>query len=152
MCKFMYALDETNIRILTLMHRLGPRNLLEVARAAGLPPTSVYDRARKLEERFKALAAANPDHSKLGLRKCITLVESNPGMEDYVTEALSVPNYWKTIARCEGGFTHYGLHAIPDGRSQEFQKYLAEIEDSGLIRKHEVVWVTDYHYTFPDSD
>jgi len=148
--KVIYALDEANIRIISLMHKLGPRNLLEVARAAGLPPTTVYDRARKLEERFRALASANLDHSKLGLRKCITLVESNPGMEDHVTEALAVPNYWKTITRCEGGFTHYGLHAIPEGRSQEFEKYVAEIENSGLIRKHETIWVTDYHYVFPN--
>ena len=150
MGKSMYALDEASIRVITLMHKLGPRNLLEIARVAGYPPTSVYDRARRLETRVKALSAANLDHSKLGLRKCITLVESNPGMEDYVTEALAVPNYWKTITRCEGGFTHYGLHAVPEDRSQEFEKYVAQIEQSGLVRRHETVWVTDYHYAFPN--
>ena len=91
--KFMYALDENNIRIIRLMHELGPRNLLEVARAAGLPPTSVYDRARKLEERFGILSIANLDHARLGLRKCITLVESNPGLEDFVTEARRREHY-----------------------------------------------------------
>jgi DNA-binding Lrp family transcriptional regulator len=150
MGKFMYALDDANIRIIKMMHKIGPRNLLEVARAAGLPPTSVYDRARKLEERVKALSAANPDHSKLGLKKCITLVESSPGMEDYVTEALAVPNYWKTVMRCEGGFTHYALHAIPSDRTKEFEKYMAETERAGLVRKYEAVWVTDYHYAFPN--
>ncbi len=150
MGKFMYALDETNIRIIRLMHEIGPRNLLEVARAAGLPPTSVYDRARRLEEQFGVLSIANLDHSKLGLRKCITLVDSNPGLEDFVTEALAIPNYWKTIARCEGGFTHYALHAVPDGRDQEFEEYLAATQDKGLVRKYETVWISDYHYGFPN--
>jgi DNA-binding Lrp family transcriptional regulator len=150
MGNFVYALDEPNIRIIKLMHQIGPRNLLEVARAAGLPPTSVYDRARKLEERFKTLSTANLDHSKLGLKKCITLVESNPGMEDYVTEALAVPNYWKTIMRCEGGFTHYALQAIPENRTREFENYMAETKRAGLVRKYEAVWVTDYHYAFPN--
>jgi DNA-binding Lrp family transcriptional regulator len=150
MAKFMYTLDQTNIRIITLMHKIGPRNLLEVARAAGLPPTSVYDGARKLEEQFKALSAANLDHSKLGLKKCITLVESSPGMEDYVTEALAAPNYWKTIMRCEGGFTHYALHAIPQNQTQEFEKYMTQTQRVGLVRKYEAVWVTDYHYAFPN--
>jgi len=150
MGKLMYALDETNIRILTLMHKMGPRNLLEIARAAGLPPTSVYDRARRLEEQFGTLSIANLDHSKLGLRKCITLVESNPGLEDSVTEALAIPNYWKTITRCEGGFTHYALHAIPEGRDREFAKYLAETQEKGLVRKYELVWVSDYYYGFPN--
>jgi DNA-binding Lrp family transcriptional regulator len=150
MGKFIYALDGTNIRIMRLLHEIGPRSLLEVARAAGLPPTSVYDRARKLEELVVALSAANLDHSKLGLKKCITLVESYPGMEDYVTEALAVPNYWKTIMRCEGGFTHYALHAIPCDRTREFEKYLAETEQAGLVRRYEAVWVTDYHYAFPN--
>jgi DNA-binding Lrp family transcriptional regulator len=150
MGKFMFALDETNIRIIRLMHEIGPRNLLEVARAAGLPPTSVYDRARKLEEQFGILSVANLDHGKLGLRKCITLVESNPGLEDFVTEALAIPNYWKTITRCEGGFTHYALHAVPDGRDQEFEKYLAATQERGLVRKHETVWVSDYQYAFPN--
>jgi DNA-binding Lrp family transcriptional regulator len=150
MGKFMFALDETNIRIIRLMHEIGPRNLLEVARAAGLPPTSVYDRARKLQEQFGILSTANLDHAKLGLRKCITFVESNPGLEDFVTEALAIPNYWKTITRCEGGFTHYALHAIPDGRDQEFEKYLAATQERGLVRKHETVWVSDYQYVFPN--
>jgi DNA-binding Lrp family transcriptional regulator len=150
MGKFMYALDETNIRIIRQMHEIGPRNLLEVARAAGLPPTSVYDRARKLEEQFGILSTANLDHAKLGLRKCVTLVESNPGLEDFVTEALAIPNYWKTITRCEGGFTHYALHAVPDGRDQEFEKYLAATQERGLVRKYETVWVSDYQYAFPN--
>jgi len=150
MGKFMYALDGANIRIISLLHEIGPRSLLEVAKAAGLPPTSVYERARKLEGQLNALSAANLDHSKLGLKKCITLVESAPGMEDYVTEALAVPNYWKTIMRCEGGFTHYALHAIPSDRTREFEKYLAETEQAGLVRRHEAVWVTDYHYAFPN--
>jgi len=152
MGRFMYALDETNIRIITQMHKIGPRNLLEVARAAGLPPTSVYDRARKLEKHFGVLSKANIDHAKIGLRKCITLVESIPGLEDYVTEALAVPNYWKTITRCEGGFTHYALHAIPEGRDREFQRYLDETLRQGLVRKYEIVWVSDYHYGFPNFD
>jgi DNA-binding Lrp family transcriptional regulator len=148
--KFMYALDENNIRIIRLMHELGPRNLLEVARAAGLPPTSVYDRARKLEEQFGILSIANLDHAKLGLRKCITLVESNPGLEDFVTEALAIPNYWKTITRCEGGFTHYALHAIPEGQDGEFERYMAATQERGLVRKCETVWVSNYHYAFPN--
>jgi len=152
MSNFMYALDDTNIRIIKHMHKVGPRNLLEVARAAGLPATSVYDRTRKLEKQFGVLSLANPDHSKLGLRKCITIVESNPGLEDFVTEALAVPNYWKTMTRCEGGFTHYALHAIPDGREQEFEKYLAETQRRGLARKYEIAWVSDYHYGFPNFE
>ena len=150
MGKFMYALDEANIRIITLMHTIGPRNLLEVARTAHLPPTSVYDRVRKLEERFGVLSIANLDHSKLGLRKCVTLVESNPGLEYHVAEALAVPNYWKIITRCEGGFTHYGLHAVPENRVQEFEKYVAETQRLGLVRKYQTVWVSDYHYMFPN--
>jgi DNA-binding Lrp family transcriptional regulator len=150
MGRFMFALDETNIQIITLMHRMGPRNLLEVARAAGLPPTTVYDRAHRLEGKFGVLSIANVDHSKIGLKKCITLVESNPGMEEYVTEALAVPNYWKTITRCEGGFTHYALHAIPEDRVREFEKYMVQTERGGLVRKHETVWVSDYYYSFPN--
>jgi DNA-binding Lrp family transcriptional regulator len=150
MGRLVYALDETNIRIIKMMHKVGPRNLLEVARATELPPTSVYDRARRLEHEFGVLSTANLEHSKIGLRKCATLVESSPGMEEYVTEALAVPNYWKTITRCEGGFTHYALHAIPAQRRQEFEKYLDQIQEGGLARKHETIWVSDYHYLFPN--
>jgi len=148
--KFMFALDEANIRIISLMHKIGPRNLLEVARAAGLPPTTVYDRARRLEEQFGVLSIANLNHSTLGLKKCITLVESEPGMEEFVTEALAVPNYWKTITRCEGGFTHYALHAVPADRVPDFEKYMVQAERGGLVRKHETIWVSDYHYSFPN--
>jgi DNA-binding Lrp family transcriptional regulator len=110
----------------------------------------VYDRARRLEEQFGVLSIANIDHAKLGLRKCITLVESNPGLEDFVSEALAIPNFWKTITRCEGGFTHYALHAIPDGHDREFERYMAATQERGLVRKYETVWVSDYDYSFPN--
>ncbi len=152
MGRLVYALDETNIRIITMMHQVGPRNLLEVARAAGLPPTSVYDRTRRLEQDFGILSTANLEHSRIGLRKCVTLVESNPGMEEYVTEAIAVPNYWKTITRCEGGFTHYALHAIPEKRRGEFERYMKQVQEGGLARKYETIWVSDYDYMLPNFE
>ncbi len=148
--KLADALDETNIRIITAMHKVGPRNLLEVARVSGLPPTSVYSRTKKLERDFGVLSRVNLDHSKIGLRKCISLVESNPGLEEYVTEAIAVPNYWKTITRCEGGFTHYSLHAVPEERHEEFESYMERMQDVGLTRKCQTIWVSDHDFILPN--
>ena len=47
--RIVSLLDEENVTILRTMKEHGPRNLLEIARKAKLPYTTVYNRVTKLE-------------------------------------------------------------------------------------------------------
>ncbi len=145
-------LDQTNIKILTAMWKLGPRNLLEVSRRTGIPFTSVYHRVAKLEERSKDFAFLMPRLSKLGLMRVVVLVTSSPGAEDKVTEALKIPNLWGSVNRCEGSFTHISVNFVPAKFLGQFRAYMRRLSQLKLITQSKAIVTGEYIPNFPDFD
>jgi DNA-binding Lrp family transcriptional regulator len=136
-------LDSLNIRILGCMAKVGPRNLLEVSRQTGIPFTTVYHRVGKLEKRIGRVAHLVPSFSKIGLVCLVVLAKSKTGVEDEVTEALRLPNYWSSLTRCEGGFTHHSVQCVPVRHFAEFGRYLKQISRIGLVDNIEIIQVGD---------
>ena len=132
-------LDSTMIRILNGIQRLGPRNLLAVARYTRIPFSTVYNRIGKLEAAEGPVSFANSDVSKLGLATVSVLTAASPGSEATVAEALKVPRYWHLLNRCEGGYTHDSLHYVPVKQIKLFQSYLREMVNRGLASKNAVL-------------
>jgi DNA-binding Lrp family transcriptional regulator len=143
-------LDRTNIKILSAMSRYGPRNLLEVSRRTGIPFTSVYHRVAKLEARSKRLVVLMPQVSKLGLMRAIVLVTATPGSEDRVTMALKVPNYWRSINRCEGTFTHFSIHRVPAKFLKQFKSYMNRLKELDLVTQSNIMLTGEYIPNFPN--
>jgi DNA-binding Lrp family transcriptional regulator len=145
-------LDRTNIKILTAMYKSGPRNLLEVSRRTGIPFTSVYHRVAKLESKSKRLVSLIPQVSKLGLVRVIVLVTANLGSEDRVTMALKVPNFWRSVNRCEGTFTHFSVHLVPFKFLKQFRTYMKRLMELGLITHSSIMLAGEYIPNFPNFD
>lgn len=146
-------LDETNVKILSNVKKIGPRNLLEVARKARLPFSTTYSRYHGLEGIVKGpLASVIPNLSRLGLMRCEVLVEATQGNEEAVIRALKIPNYWTLIFTSEGLFTHLSVQAIPANHAAEFRKYLDALKRIGLIRRYEILRTGEYYPIFPVFD
>ena len=143
-------LDRTNVKILSAMWKSGPRNLLEVSRRTGIPFTSVYHRVAKLEEKTNRIAALVPQVAGLGLVRVAVLVVANPGQEDRVTAALGLPNYCRSVNRCEGTFTHYSAYTIPFKHLKEFRKYVKRLEALKLASKSTLIEMGEHIPNFPD--
>ena len=143
-------LDRTNVKILSAMWKYGPRNLLEVSRRTGIPFTSVYHRVAKLEAKSKRVAALIPQVSALGLERVVVLVSANPGCEDKVTEALKVPNYWRSVNRCEGVFTHFSVQLVPVKFLKQFKQYVKRLHELGLVTKPTIIPTGEYIPNFPN--
>lgn len=143
-------LDRTNVKILTAMWKYGPRNLLEVSRRTGIPFTSVYHRVAKLETKSRRVAVLIPQVSGLGLVRELVLLSANPGCEDKVTEALKVPNYWRTVNRCEGMFTHFSVQLVPAKFLKQFRQYLKRLQELDLITKVVIIPTGEYIPNFPN--
>jgi DNA-binding Lrp family transcriptional regulator len=137
-------LDSTTIRILKGIQKLGPRNLLAVARYARMPFSTVYNRIGKLETANGPISFAFPNTSKLGLATISVLTAAKPGCEAIVTEALKIPGYWRALNRCEGGYTHDSFHYVPIKQVKLFQSYLRELINTGLVLKNTVLVTGDY--------
>ena len=143
-------LDRTNVKILSAMWKYGPRNLLEVSRRTGIPFTSVYHRVAKLEAKSKRVASLMPQVSGLGLVRIVVLVSANPGCEDRVTAALKLPNYWRSVNRCEGVFTHSSIQLIPAKYLKQFRRYIKRLQELDLVTKISIILTGEYIPNFPN--
>ena len=137
-------LDWTTIQILKVIEKLGPRNLLAVARRTKIPFSTVYNRIGKLEATNGPISFAYLDASKLGLVPFCMLTSARPGRETAVTEALKIPKYWRLVSRCEGGYSHDSVHYVPFKHVKTFQQYLKELVNSGLVSKNTLLRVGNY--------
>ena len=118
----------------------------------GIPFTSVYHRVARLEAKSKRLVSLIPQVSKLGLVRVIVLVTANLGSEDRVTMALKVPNYWRSVNRCEGTFTHFSVHLVPFKFLKQFRSYMKRLTELGLITQSSIMLTSDYIPNFPNFD
>ena len=143
-------LDDTNIKILMTMRKFGPRNLLEVSRRTGIPFTSVYHRVAKLEKKTKRVATLSPQIAKLGLMRVVVLATASPGAEDKVTNALKLPDLWRSIDRCEGGYTHLSVHYVPVKALSQFRRYLKRLAELKLVTQCKTILTGEYIPNFPD--
>ena len=142
--RLMKQRDATNVRIISAMQRLGPRNLLEVSRRTRIPFTSVYNRVRKLEPNGRRIVHLLPALSKCGLVSMTVLTKAKAGSEDKVTQALKVLGYWRSIARCEGDFTHHSTHQVPPSLTKQYRQYLKEISRRGLGDSNTTIVTGDF--------
>jgi DNA-binding Lrp family transcriptional regulator len=143
-------LDPTNIKILSTLAKVGPRNLLEVSRLTGIPVTTVYHRIAQIESKSKQVAKLIPNVAKLGMVRIVLLVAAKPGLEDTVTQALRVPNYWRVLERCEGAFTHHSIQTIPVKFLKAFKEYVSTMQAMNLIKSYRIIPTGDSHPIFPD--
>jgi DNA-binding Lrp family transcriptional regulator len=150
--EFVEVFDKSNIEIVLAMHRLGPRNILEVARQTGIPCATVYARVRKLEKQFMPLTYLNPAYSKLGLVRIAVVALASPGRELIADELLRLPNLWSTTFSTEGPFSHYSTHAVPQGYVSEFRNYLKTLQESGVLQRCHATEISDSHRAFPSFD
>ena len=143
-------LDPTNIKILTTMAKLGPRNLLDVARHCGIPFTTVYHRIAQIEAKSKQVAIIIPSVAKIGMVRLIVLAGATAGEEQEVTEAFKLPNLWRAIERCEGAFTHHTVQIVPRALLRQFKEFVAKIAEMNMIKSYRILATGDSISNFPD--
>jgi DNA-binding Lrp family transcriptional regulator len=143
-------LDPTNIKILSTMAKVGPRNLLEVSRLTGIPVTTVYHRIAQIESKSKQVSKLIPNVAKLGMVRIVLLAAAKSGLEDTVTQALRIPNYWRVIERCEGAFTHHSIQTIPVKFLKAFKEYVSTMHAKNLIKSYRIIQTGDSYTVFPD--
>jgi len=150
--EFVEIFDELNIKIVLAMHRIGPRNLLEVARQIRIPWTTVYSRVRKLEKQFMPLTYVNPAFSKIGLVRIAVFALAAPGKEFITDELLRLPNFWSTTSSTEGPFSHYSVHAVPLNYISEFKEYLERLQQLGVVQRCLTTEISDSYRAFPSFE
>ena len=143
-------LDPTNIKILSAMAAVGPRNLLEVARLTGIPFTTVHHRIAQIESKAEKLVELHPNTDKIGMVRIVVLVAAKSGMEDIVTKALRIPNYWSAVERCEGAFTHHSIQVVPAQHVKKLREYISTMQAMNFVKAFRFIQTGSSHQIFPD--
>jgi len=151
--RIVSVLDAENILILRTMKQYGPRNLLEIARKAKLPYTTVYSRVTKLEKLGALNTRINPNYSKIGLARAMVLATPLLGREMLTREALKIPGYWLRIVRSIGDCNGYfSLHAVPLSNRRDFEIYLDQLVSRGVVKNHQIFWLGESYSPLPNFD
>lgn len=143
-------LDPTNVKILTTMAKLGPRNLLDVARHCGIPFTTVYHRIAQIEAKSKQVAILIPNVARIGMVRLVVIAAASVGEEEEVTKALMIPNFWRAIERCEGAFTHHTVQVVPRAFLKQFKEFAAKMAEMNMIKAYRILMTGDSVPNFPD--
>jgi DNA-binding Lrp family transcriptional regulator len=149
--RFVSFLDVENIKIITAMKKYGLRNLQLISNKTKIPRPTVHARVSKLEREGLLRTWIHPNYSKLGLVRAMVLLETKPGRELLVPEALRVPGYWLRLIRCIGEFNgYYSTHAIPFEKRWDFEQYLEKIIASGIASEYRLLWLDEARSPLPD--
>jgi DNA-binding Lrp family transcriptional regulator len=142
-------LAPTNIAIFTAMAKVGPRNLPEVSRLTGIPYTTVNHRISQIEANSREISILVPKVTKLGMIRLVVLVAAKPGLENAVSQALKIPNYWRVVERCEGAFTHHSIQTVPVKFLKIFREYISTMRAMNLIKSYRIIETSDSTSIFP---
>jgi DNA-binding Lrp family transcriptional regulator len=143
-------LDPVNMKILLTMWKIGPRNLLEIARTLHMPFTSVHRRVQALENESGRVAYLIPRLSRLGMTRLVVLVSAKTGYEEQTALALKLPNLWRSINSCEGHFTHQSVHAVPVKYLNDFTTYMRQLLKVGLVTRLRIIRTGEQYSNFPN--
>jgi DNA-binding Lrp family transcriptional regulator len=136
-------LDSLDIEILEDLMTCGPRNLAKVARKAKISPTTLHYRLKTLTSHFSLKFFTNIYHVNLGLKKAIIMAEAQPGQEELLLNCLKANGFWIYLAPMYGAFQGYvGVYTIPINHTEEFEKFLNELENVGVARTVQHIWTT----------
>ncbi|MGA3405662.1 MAG: AsnC family transcriptional regulator [Candidatus Bathyarchaeia archaeon] len=132
------------------MAKLGPRNLLEVARHCGIPFTTVYHRIAQIEAKSKQIAILIPSVARIGMVRLVVLAAASAGEEEGVTKAFKIPNLWRAIEPCEGAFTHHTVQIVPRTLLKQFKEFVAKMSEMNMIKNYRILLTSDSVPNFPD--
>ncbi len=140
--EFIDLLDDVNIKLLKAIEKYGPRNMMLISRATGIPKSTVYMRLRKIKEAGISFAPT-VQASKMGLGIIYAIAVPYLGRLNIAYNALDLE--WT-----------YRLSIVNPFRPQIFVKayypyphydvitnYLEKLKDMRIIKSYKVFLVND---------
>src|SRR5207247_2060897 len=126
--------------------------------AVDCPPPCfpVIDGSDSTPKSFKSKVVAAwiyPNYSKIGVSRAVVLATRHPGKEALAREALKVPGFWLKVARCLGDTNGYNSqHAVPTSNRQDFELYLEQLLERGVVKSYRVFWLGDAGFPLTNFD
>lgn len=145
--QYLNLLNEPTAKLISILTKVNPRNVSEVARALGLSPSLTHYYLKKLMNNDLLRISAKINYNKIGLRPAEVLLEVSPSKRKFVREILTNHDFGYYMASCHGRINgYYTRFAIPHGKEVEFQLFLNELEKYNLIKSYDLLWIESIVY------
>ena len=115
-------IDDQNLKIIEALHKLGPRNLMELSRVTGIPKSTLYNRVKKIR---KTGISVEPliNVSKMGLKRFFVKIHTRPGKLATVYNIINnIP--WRRI-----------IVASHEPYDMVFVKFYAPANNNSIIKR-----------------
>jgi len=136
--KLFEIIDEQNLKIIEALYRLGPRNLMKLSRATGIPKSTLYNRIKKIR---KTGVSVEPliNVSKMGLKRLFVKLVVNSGKLSIVYNIVNnVPWRRKVVVSHEPYDIVFVKFYIPADNNDILKKFLRRLWTMRLIRDYRV--------------
>lgn len=138
-------LTTVDIKILQTLCEVGPRNLSDIARKAGISRELLRFRLNRMRDdpQFFLRMHTSIYHTNLGLRKAVVVLEAEPGMEQRLFDCLLINGFWLYVCRSYGmGEGCTAIYAVPIEHCHEFEEFIYEMIRLGVAKSVHVYWST----------
>lgn len=145
------VLDETNLKIIDSVKRLGPRNMSKIARYIGEDPKKVSYRFNMIKTRANLIIRALPSYSSMGLTNTMVLLPLDHKRVDHVKRILETMRIPKKIYRVFGNMSGIIAQLIIPNKmifllGEIMRKFLTKEEFEAM----RILYLTDFIFTTPD--
>ena len=131
-------IDEQNLKIIEALYKFGPRNLMKLSRATGIPKTTLYNRVKKIR---KTGVSVEPliNASKMGLKRVFVKLHVNSGKLTTVYNIVNnIPWCRKVAASHEPSDMVFAKFYVPANNDNIIKKFLRKLLSLRLIRDYEI--------------
>ena len=144
-------LDETNLKIIDYIKRMGPRNMSEIARCIGEDPKKVSYRFNTMRAKVGLIIRALPSYSSMGLTNTMIFLPLDHTRVEAVKNALITAKVPKKIYRVYGNTS--GIIAqliVPDERVPYLRDSVSSILLKKEVKSMRILHLTDFFFPAPD--
>ncbi len=143
---YLESLDSIDAEILTELSSCDPRNISLLAREVKRPIETVRYRYNRMARILKLRLTSYIVYSKLGLKRLSVFCFLSPKNVKAVGKALENLDYWTYLARFYGVLNgYYGVYALPADQADFLAKYIATLNQNGLLKDCSVYATSDPH-------
>jgi len=131
-------IDEQNLKIIESLYKFGPRNIMKLSRATGIPKTTLYNRIKKIRETGVSVEPLI-DASKMGLKRVFVKLHVNSGKLTTVYNIVNnIPWRRMVVASHEPYDMVFAKFYVPADNDSIIEKFLRKLSTLRLIRDYRV--------------
>jgi DNA-binding Lrp family transcriptional regulator len=144
-------LDETNLKIIDAVKRLGPRNMSKIARYIGEDPKKVSYRFNVIKAKTGLIIRALPSYSSMGLTNTMMFLPLDHKRVDPIKRILEAMRIPKKIYRVFGNMSGIiGQLIIPNEAMFFLEETMRKFLTKEEFETMRILYITDFIFTSPD--